>query len=77
MEMIRTTPLHGYLAACAAVRDMDQREAIRSVSQKVLVISGRHDLSTPPGMGALIANSILYQVSLITTDRPTLLFRWR
>jgi 3-oxoadipate enol-lactonase len=58
MEMIRTTPLAGYLAACAAVRDMDQREAIRGIRNKVLVISGRHDLSTPPGMGALVASSI-------------------
>ncbi len=58
LEMVRTTPLHGYLAACAAVRDMDQREAIRSITNKVLVIAGRHDLSTPPGMGALAASSI-------------------
>ncbi len=58
MEMVRTTPVHGYLAACAAGRDMDQREAIRSIRNKVLVIAGRHDLSTPPGMGALVASSI-------------------
>ena len=58
MKMVRTTPLHGYLAACAAVRDMDQREAIRSITNRVLVIAGRHDLSTPPGMGALVASSI-------------------
>jgi 3-oxoadipate enol-lactonase len=58
MEMVRTTPLHGYLAACAAGRDMDQREAIRDISNRVLVIAGRHDLSTPPGMGALVASSI-------------------
>jgi 3-oxoadipate enol-lactonase len=58
MEMVRTTPLHGYLAACAAGRDMDQREAIRNISNRVLVIAGRHDPSTPPGMGALVASSI-------------------
>jgi 3-oxoadipate enol-lactonase len=56
--MVRATPLHGYLAALAAVRDMDQREAIRSISNKVLVVAGRHDPSTPPGMGALVASSI-------------------
>ncbi len=56
--MVRTTPLHGYLATCAAGRDMDQREAIRSIRNEVLVIAGRHDLSTPPGMGALVASSI-------------------
>lgn len=58
MEMVQTTPLHGYLAACAAIRDMDQREAIRSIRNDVLVIAGRHDLSMPPGMGALVASSI-------------------
>jgi 3-oxoadipate enol-lactonase len=58
MEMVRATPLHGYLAALAAIRDMDMREAIRSITNKVLVIAGRHDLSTPPGMGALVASSI-------------------
>ena len=58
MEMVRTTPLRGYLAACAAMRDMDQREAIRSIGNEILVIAGRHDPSTPPGMGALVANSI-------------------
>ncbi len=58
MEMVRATPLHGYLAACAAIRDMDMREAIRSIRNKVLVIAGRHDLSTPPGLGALVASSI-------------------
>ena len=58
MEMVRTTPLPGYLAACAAGRDMDLREAIRSITNKVLVIAGRHDLSTPPGMGTLVASSI-------------------
>jgi 3-oxoadipate enol-lactonase len=58
MEMVRTTSLHGYLAALAAIRDMDMREAIRSITNKVQVIAGRHDLSTPPGMGALVASSI-------------------
>ncbi len=58
MEMVRATPLHGYLAACAAIRDMDMREAIRRIRSKVLVIAGRHDLTTPPGMGALVASTI-------------------
>jgi 3-oxoadipate enol-lactonase len=58
IAMVRATPLHGYLAALAAIRDMDLREAIRSIRNKVLVIAGRHDPSTPPGMGALVASSI-------------------
>jgi len=58
MEMVQATPLHGYLAALAAIRDMDMREAIRNIRNEVLVIAGRHDPSTPPGMGALVASSI-------------------
>ena len=29
-DMLRTTPAQGYMAACAAVRDMDQRETVRA-----------------------------------------------
>lgn len=58
MAMLRATPLHGYTAACAALRDADLREAIKAIANPVLVIVGRHDPSTPPGMGALVANSI-------------------
>jgi 3-oxoadipate enol-lactonase len=58
MTMVRATPLHGYTAACAAIRDMDMREAIRGIKNKVLVLAGRHDPSTTPGMGALVASSI-------------------
>jgi 3-oxoadipate enol-lactonase len=58
MTMVRATPLHGYTAACAAIRDMDMREAIRGIKNKVLVIAGRHDPSTTPGMSAVVASSI-------------------
>ena len=58
MAMVRAAPLRGYLAVCAAGRDMDQREAIKSITNEILIIAGRHDLSTPPAMGALVARSI-------------------
>lgn len=58
LAMVRATRLDGYIAACAALRDMDLREAMRGITNKVLVMTGRHDLSTPPGLGALIASSI-------------------
>lgn len=58
MLMVRATPLDGYVATCAAIRDMDMREGIRGITNKVLVIAGRHDASTPPGLGALVASSI-------------------
>jgi 3-oxoadipate enol-lactonase len=58
LAMVRATPLQGYLATCAALRDMDLREAIRRIKAPVLVITGRHDPSTPPDRGAFIAAAI-------------------
>ena len=57
-EMLHSTPAHGYAACCGAIRDMDLREAIRSVSNPVLVIAGARDPATSPEMGAEIAASI-------------------
>ncbi len=56
--MLAATPAHGYAACCAAIRDMDQRETIRSITNPVLVIAGRQDQSTPPDRGRLVADSI-------------------
>jgi 3-oxoadipate enol-lactonase len=48
----------GYAAACAAVRDMDQRAALRDIRLPVLVIVGSRDPSTPPADGEYIAAQI-------------------
>jgi 3-oxoadipate enol-lactonase len=48
----------GYAAACAAVRDMDQRESIARVTAPTLVIAGTHDAATPPAAGQFIAATI-------------------
>ena len=56
--MLAATPAHGYAACCAALRDMDQRETIRSIVNPVLVIGGRHDQSTPPERSRAIADAI-------------------
>lgn len=57
-EMLKTTPPLGYANCCAAIRDMDQREAIGSVTNPVLVIIGKRDPATPPAAGHLIAAAI-------------------
>jgi 3-oxoadipate enol-lactonase len=57
-EMVETTSPEGYISACGALRDMDQRETMRSIKAKVLVIAGTHDEATPPAHGRLIAESI-------------------
>jgi 3-oxoadipate enol-lactonase len=49
--MLTATPSEGYIAACAAVRDMDQRAAIRAIRNPTLIITGTHDLTTPPAEG--------------------------
>ncbi|KAF0120538.1 MAG: 3-oxoadipate enol-lactonase, partial [Xanthobacteraceae bacterium] len=45
-------------ACSAAIRDMDQRESIRSIRLPTLVIAGTHDGSTPPEKGRDIAAAI-------------------
>jgi 3-oxoadipate enol-lactonase len=69
LAMVRATEVQGYTAACGALHDMDLREAIRGITNEVLVIAGRHDLSTPPGMGALAASSI-EGAKLVTLNAP-------
>jgi 3-oxoadipate enol-lactonase len=56
--MLRATDPEGYAACCAAVRDMDQRDAIRAIEVPTLVIVGRQDQATPPDHGALIAERV-------------------
>ena len=57
-ETLLAAPAEGYAGICAALRDMDLREAIRTITNPVLVIAGRHDPITPPGVGALVASAI-------------------
>jgi 3-oxoadipate enol-lactonase len=57
-DMLRTTPAAGYVAACAAVRDMDQRETVRLARRPTLVIAGARDPATPAALGREIAASI-------------------
>lgn len=56
--MLRATPVEGYAACCAAVRDQDQREAIRGIKVPTLVVAGTHDLATPPAKAQEIAAAI-------------------
>ena len=57
-RMLADTPVEGYVANCAAVRDMDQRAELPQIAATTLVIAGRHDKSTPPEHGELIARAI-------------------
>jgi 3-oxoadipate enol-lactonase len=66
-KMILTTPTHGYAGCCAAIRDMDQREAISAVTLPTLVIVGAHDPATPPAAGQFIHSQIRGS-KLVTLD---------
>ncbi len=48
----------GYLACCEAIKPADLREAISAIQCPTLVITGRHDQSTPPERGDFIASRI-------------------
>lgn len=56
--MLLRTPVQGYIANCAAVRDMDLRDAVASVPVPTLVIGGAHDTSVPPQDSRWIAGRI-------------------
>lgn len=57
-QMIVTTPPEGYIANCAAIRDMDHRETIARVTAPTLVIAGVEDPVTTPEDAHFIAGQI-------------------
>jgi len=57
-RMMEASPPEGYVACCAAIRDMDQREAISSINVPTLVIAGAQDAATPPADGQFLAGKI-------------------
>jgi len=57
-RMMEASPPEGYVACCAAIRDMDQREAISSINAPTLVIAGAQDHATPPTDGQFLAGKI-------------------
>jgi len=48
----------GYLGGCAALRDADLTALVPRVSSPCLVVTGRHDVATPPDAGVWLAASI-------------------
>lgn len=56
--MLLTAKPQGYAACCAAIRDMDQRQSIKTITAKTLVVGGTEDPGTTPADHALIAASI-------------------
>jgi 3-oxoadipate enol-lactonase len=57
-EMFLATDPEGYIACGEAVRDMDHREIIKSITAPTLVIAGRHDPATTVEHGEFIRSRI-------------------
>ena len=56
--MLQHTVPAGYVANCAAVRDMDQRDGLGAIRAPTLVIAGSHDKATPAHDGKFVAEQI-------------------
>jgi 3-oxoadipate enol-lactonase len=57
-RMLENAPPQGYMACCAAIRDMDQREAISAITAPTLVITGSKDPVTPSVESRFLADRI-------------------
>lgn len=55
---LAATTAEGYAAACLAVRDADFRGQLSRITAPTLVVSGAHDLPTPPADGRVLAANI-------------------
>jgi 3-oxoadipate enol-lactonase len=58
-EMMIATPVEGYLGCCAAVRDMDHREIIKSITVPTLIIAGSKDPATNVAAAEFIRDRIV------------------
>ncbi|RJF95120.1 3-oxoadipate enol-lactonase [Noviherbaspirillum saxi] len=58
LNMAHSSPVNGYIGSCAAIRDMDQRESIKSITAPTIVVAGTADAATPPADARYIANAI-------------------
>ena len=67
-RVILNTPVKGFCACCAAIRDMDQRETIRNVSTPTLVMVGEHDSGTPVSAAEYIQQRISSSALTIIPD---------
>lgn len=57
-QLLLHTPQEGYVATCAALREMDQRETVTRVSVPTLVIAGAHDAVTTPADAHFLTDRI-------------------
>lgn len=56
--MLEASPVEGYAACCAAIRDMDQTKSIEKIRARTLVVAGSNDGVTPPREGQCLVECI-------------------
>lgn len=66
-QMILSADPNGYAACAAAIRDMDLRESLGSITARTLVIAGSKDPATPPPHAEFIVGEIA-GAKLVTLD---------
>ena len=66
--MVAATPAEGFCACCEAIRDMDQRESIKSIRVPTLVIVGEQDPGTPVSAAQAIHERIAGSSLLIIPE---------
>ncbi|MDQ2642394.1 MAG: 3-oxoadipate enol-lactonase [Myxococcota bacterium] len=57
-QMLLANDADGYAAACAAIRDMDQRADVLEIRVPTLIVAGRYDAATPPSESRWLAERI-------------------
>jgi len=57
-RMLENSPPDGYTACCAAIRDMDQRDAVAQITTPSLVIYGSKDPVTPAADAQFLVSKI-------------------
>jgi len=57
-RMLENSPPEGYVACCAAIRDMDQCDAVAQIKAPTLVIYGRSDPVTPASDAQFLTDRI-------------------
>jgi 3-oxoadipate enol-lactonase len=58
-QMLLRSPLEGYLATCAALRDADLQALLPQLTMPILVMCGAKDISTPPAQMRALAQGAL------------------
>jgi 3-oxoadipate enol-lactonase len=62
LAMLESTNPEGYVASCAAVRDMDLRNSLKDIHLPSLVLTGTHDPAATPAVAQSLTKSIPHAV---------------